>query len=75
MQQSRQDHGVTDVRDLKFVKAQHPCVRADFLTDAAKRICLLAPAAQAVMDFEHEAMKVHPAAGLGGECVEQAIHD
>ena len=27
------------------------------------------------MDFEHEAVKVHPAAGSGGKCVEQSIHD
>ena len=74
MQQPREDHGITDVRYLKFIKAQHLCLGADLPADAPQRIFFLFQPPQPIVNLEHEAVKVHPAPSLCGKRFQQGIH-
>ena len=70
-----QYHGVTDVRDKKFVKADHPgFVRKHFRHDI-QRVFLAFQAFQFLVNTLHKPVEVHPHLAIKGQSFIERIHE
>ena len=73
-QQPPQNHGIGNVADVKFVKAQDARFFGNIGGNGFKRVLLAAFVAHAAVDFRHEGVKMDAAFAAVGQAAEERVH-
>jgi hypothetical protein len=74
LEQAPQNHGVRNIADKKFVKAQNPGFCSDTRGDRSQRIFYVTDCSQSIMDVVHHAMKVNAFFAVFIQTFEKQVH-
>ena len=74
-QQPAQDHGVSNVIDVHFIKADQPVPAGEARGERGQRIFRSLQVLQFAMDVAHEVMEVHAAFSIQREGQIKAVHE